>query len=260
MGFSQDKAQEYIDELEELADSIEKRTQRMYFTTGTTNPRKVLGETGTRNIIWRQPDDEILQLQKGIRRDYEVWYAKGEELVHEYLTQRFEEFEKEYDEIKKYLSLDDRVASPNAFNCFVDHFMTQQSIVSAVPAKIEVRKLKVRRWLSKRIEKGEIQRARELFEKDFVRASGVIASVSLERHLITMCENSEKVSDFERNHGISRLAQTLYESDVIDKTTWHDLKALASIRGTCAHPEEPKKEAVRRLINEAEEFIRTHEV
>jgi len=138
----------------------------------------------------------------------------------------------------------------------VDLFDEQRHILNSVPGRIESATLEAWQQISRRVEKEEIQQARELFDEEFIRASGVVAAVALERHLLTLCENSEGVEEYASNDGIARLSQTLYEADVIDKTAWNDLKSLASIRETCAHAEEPKKPAVRRLINDSEDFIR----
>ena len=128
--------------------------------------------------------------------------------------------------------------------------------MKSIPAKLDAEKLRTRKQISGKLSRDEIQQARQLFNNDFIRASGVVAAVALERHLLTMCDNLDEVDHYDPTHGISRLAQTLKDSGVIDKTVWNDLRALASIRETCAHAEEPKREAVRRLINDTEEIIR----
>jgi len=209
-------------------------------------------------VEWQTPEGETKEYQRDARSDYEVWYISARSLIQEYLPAKLDLFESEYNTFKKHLSLEvsASMGSGELYNQIIDCFDEQRNLVKSIPAKIRAEKFKARRQISSRIVRDEIQQSRELFNQDFVRASGVVAAVALERHLLTVCENSENVTNYEANHGLSRLAQTLYESEEISKTVWNDIKALASIRETCAHPEEPKKEAVRRLINESEEFIR----
>jgi hypothetical protein len=134
---------------------------------------------------------------------------------------------------------------------------TQSGIVLGVSGKVEVERLKARRQISEQVAKDEIERAWQLFEEEYVRSAGVVAAVATERKLLTLCEESNAVEEYEPTHGITRLSQTLKEAGVIDKTTWNDLKAIASIRETCAHAEDPEKHRVRRLINDSGEFIRS---
>ncbi|WP_394739453.1 hypothetical protein [Natronococcus roseus] len=249
----------YIEELESEAEEIEALAEE-YFSNverhviRSSSPRA----GGGTEYEWSTLDDSTKSLQRELRREYEQWYNKSIPLITEYLSSRYSDFTSQQDLINRTINLlrdpDDGIEA--AFRYFIDRFDVQRNILNAVPARVEAEKLSVRRRLSKRIGRDEIQRSRELLDNGFIRASGVVAAVALERHLLTMCENSNEVTEFNTNHGISRLSQTLYEADEIDKTTWHDLKAPASIRETCAHPEEPNEAAVRRLIEESEEFIR----
>lgn len=251
-----------IDSLESEAEEIESLGQE-YFSEVDRNVKKVHGGRGSRRgkteYEWDNPEDSTKELQRELRREYEIWYNKASPLVSEFVPARHNKFTSQEKLINRAINLSRHNANKGSdavFRYFLDKFDIQRNILNAIPARVESQKLSVRRRLSQRIGRDEIQRARELLDEDFIRASGVVAAVALERHLLTICENSNEVSDFDTNHGITRLSQTLYEADEIDKTTWNDLKALASIRETCAHPENPNEPAVRRLIGESEEFIR----
>lgn len=262
MDFSEQKVQDYLQELGSDADEIEE-TAEQFFSSLDTERRQVsaglMTDEKRPKTFWVDPEGDLRDTQRKLKSQYESWYTRAENLVSEYLPGRLEEFEEARSEIKRYLSLDEPSAArdwENVFNDFVDLFDEQRHILNSVPGRIESAALNAWRQVSGRVEKDEIQQAWELFEEDFIRASGVVAAVAVERHLLTLCENSDNVEDYEPNHGISRLSQTLHEADVISKTAWNDLKAMASIRETCAHPEEPKKPAVRRLITDSEDFVR----
>lgn len=262
MSVSESNIQDYVSDLERDAEGIEEQA-KVFFDGVETYEKLTSSSMRGRNTDtvtrWRSPEGHTKEVQRELRAEYEMWCTKAVTLVEQYLPQRKEKFRKNRKKIERGIELE----RPKAFNGpdgalddFLRFFDVQRNMVKSIPARLEAEQLSVRRQISKRIERDGIQQARELLENDFIRASGVVASVALERHLLTMCENSEDVSSYEPNHGISRLAQTLYQADEIDKTTWNDLKALASIRETCAHPEEPNEPAVQRLINESEEQIR----
>lgn len=247
----------HVEALESEAEEIESLAED-YFSEVERYVSSVHSRDG-KNHEWRTPKDSTKSLQRELRRDYEIWYNKVSPLVKEFVPSRHSKFSSQQKRINRAINLskqDPDDGTDAVFRYFVDKFDIQRNILNAIPARVEAQKLSVRRRLSQRIGRDEIQRARELLDEGFIRASGVVAAVALERHLLTMCENSNEVTNFNTNHGINRLSQTLYEADEIDKTTWNDLKALASIRETCAHPEEPNEPGVRRLIDESEEFIR----
>jgi len=261
MDFSEQKVQDYLQELGSDAEEIEEKAERFFTSLDTERKQTTdpISSSKSMKTFWAGPEGALRDTQRELKSQYENWYTRAENLVAEYLPSRLEEFEEGRSEIKKYLCLDKPSAArggETAFNDFVDLFDEQRHILNSVPGRIESASLNAWRQISGRVEKDEIQQAWELFEEDFVRASGVVAAVAVERHLLTLCENSEEVEDYEPNHGISRLSQTLHEADVISKTAWNDLKAMASIRETCAHAEEPERPAVRRLITDSEDFVR----
>lgn len=261
MDFSEQKVQDYLQELGSDADEIEENAERFYSSLDTEKKQTtdlITNNTGMKTF-WVDPQGDLRDTQRELKSQYESWYTRAENLVAEYLPARLEEFEGARSEIKRYLCLDEPSAArgwETAFNEFVDLFDEQRHILNSVPGRIESAALNAWSQVSGQVEKDEIQQAWELFEEDFIRASGVVAAVAVERHLLTLCENSDDVEDYEPNHGIARLSQTLHEADVISKTAWNDLKAMASIRETCAHPEELERPAVRRLISDSEDFTR----
>lgn len=122
---------------------------------------------------------------------------------------------------------------------------------------MESEQLRVTKRISERITGDEVQYARTLYEDNQPRAAGVIAGVALERHLLTLCETSSEELDFGFMDGISSLAQTLNEADVISDDDKRLLDHLGGIRNKCAHAngDEPTTGEVGRLISEASDFI-----
>ena len=98
----------------------------------------------------------------------------------------------------------------------------------------------------------ELDAARELLNNGFLRASGAICGVILEKHLGLVCTN-HSLSLRKKNPAINDYNQLLKDENVIEVPTWRLLQRLADIRYLCDHnkEQEPKKDETEDLINEA---------
>jgi hypothetical protein len=197
---------------------------------------------------------------------YEKWFNSAYPLIDEYLPDRKEEFEERYEEVRKILELDIGYLNKKGINkrnvmhsLVLSGINFQYSLVSSIPSRVETEQLRARRSVSSNIVTNEIQKAKELFDDGNIRASGVIAGVALERHLLTLCESSEKELDFGYMDGITSLAQELSNANEISDDDERNLEYLAGIRNKCSHAtdEEPEEREVERLLNQSDEFIRS---
>ena len=244
-----------VKELEQEGDEI---IQKLHTFFGNSE----IGRAGplAENYSWKG-SPKATPAKRTAKRKHVEWEARGEGLIKEYQPEKVEKFRSYGEEIQQATALGGgRITeeSPKAVsNRTINAMDLQIGMIRGVLGKIEMEELRARREISARVSRDEIERAWSLFEDEFIRSAGVIAAVAVERELLTQCEETEGVTEYNPNHGISRLAQTLYEADQISKTEWNDLKALASIRETCAHAEDPSKSAVRRLLSDSEEFIRS---
>lgn len=256
MDFSEEEFNTHVDELEEEAGVIEK-SLKSFFRQVNVRKGRFFGLINW----WRQLDEESKQHQRKTRRRYEIWYNSSEPLVEEYMPHRIKEFRGNYEKFSELINLDDDIPVPKDSNETlmeaIDVFDNQRSILESIPHRIEAEKFSAQKQISTRIEKDELQRAKELFSEDLIRSSGVLAGVALERHLLTACETSERDVQFDRTHSIERLSQSLYEADEIPKENHKQLTYLGSVRAKCAHAgEQPGSEEVERLINDVEDYIR----
>lgn len=263
MGFQEEMA-EYIEEEEENLNGIEDDLEE--FFSGLETQEDALSRESDSSVLsgheW-VPRTETSSAQRRAREKYEQWYNAVEPLVYQYLPRRHGEFEEMHSKITNYINLDFgffELAPENPMERgiqVIDILDGQRSIAKAAPNRVAAERFNARKEISAQVEEDEIIRARRLFEDDLIRASGVIAGVALERRLLTMCETSERDIDYDPNHSIDRLAQSLYDTGEIRKTPMKHLKHLGGIRGDCAHPgKEPNPDDVERLINDAEEYIR----
>lgn len=263
MGFQEEMA-EYIEEEEESLNGIEDDLEE-FFSEVETQENAFSREADSDVVSAHEwvPRTETSPAQRRAREKYEQWYTAVEPLVYQYLPRRHEEFEEMHSKITNYVNLESGIFESTPENPMVrkiqiiDILDGQRSVAKAAPNRMAAERFNARKEISAQVEEDEIIRARQLFEDDLIRAGGVIAGVALERRLLTMCETSERNIDYDPNHGIDRLAQSLYEADEIRNTPMKHLKHLGGIRGDCAHPgKEPNPDDVERLINDAEEYIR----
>jgi len=253
----------YLEEVEEELSGIEDDLEDFFSNLETQeNPfSKQVDSDAFATYEW-VPRTEISPAQRRIREKYERWYGAVDPLVYEYLPRRYDEFEGARSKIIDYINLNSGVLDTIPRNPaertveIINLIDGQRSIAKAAPNRVTARQFDTRKEISEDIEQDEIKRARQLFGDNLIRESGVIAGVALERHLLTMCEMSEKGVDYNPDHSIERLAQSLYEANEIEKTPMKRLRYLGDVRGSCAHPgEELDPQEVERLLVGAEEFL-----
>lgn len=104
----------------------------------------------------------------------------------------------------------------------------------------------------------ELEAAKELLEKGHVRAPGVLAGVTLERHLAHVSDKHNlKLS--KKKPSISDYNDALKNSGIYDVPDWRLIQRLGDIRNLCVHSKgrEPTKDEVRELIDGVSKVIKT---
>lgn len=191
---------------------------------------------------------------------YELWYTQASTLVSEYMPERQADFREAYSDIDELLHFDGMEHKDVEKYCGILRriISRQRNLLLSIPPKLEVERLKVRKGVSDEIITEELYRAKKLWDEGNIRAAGVVAGIALERHLLTVCEISERELEYTHSDGIRSLAETLYDVDEITQTKKGQLEYLADIRNDCAHAneEEPDRREVERLINQAEDVVR----
>lgn len=197
--------------------------------------------------------------------EYEIWYNSAYPLVNEYLPERTDRFVEKYDDVRRCLELDLEYFDEKNVDTELDLNNTisralflQKQLVSSIPQRAEIEQYRKARSISSEITSEEVQRAKELYDDEDIRAAGVICGVAIERHLITLCESSNEDLEFEYLDGIYSLAQTLHTAGEISDDLLRLLEYIAGIRNKCSHAseEEPEVREVERMLQEADEIIR----
>ena len=91
----------------------------------------------------------------------------------------------------------------------------------------------------------------------YLRASGVIAGVVLEAHLLQVC-NSHNIT-IKKNPTINDFNKILKQNNVVDIPNWRFIQRLGDLRNLCGHKRErdPLKEEVEELINGVDKITKT---
>lgn len=104
----------------------------------------------------------------------------------------------------------------------------------------------------------ELSAASDLLKKGFIRASGAIAGVVLEKHLSQVLDN-HNLSTRKKHPSISDFNDLLKNGDVLDTPNWRQIQRLGDIRNLCDHNKdrEPTKDEAQELISGVEKFTKT---
>lgn len=208
---------------------------------------------------------------------YQKWYSEAQAIIKQILPNRYEEFNQLYNEAKR-KSIDGSTYSIkdwllgmraqvdtftgerkfNDFNAVVMRFQNQLLILKSAEAYFESSLFDIKQLVQADLFDTELDAARELNKKGFIRGAGAIAGVVLERHLAQVCEN-HKIKIGKKAPSINDYNQLLKDNDVIEIKDWRFIQHLADLRNLCDHDKkrEPKKEEIEELISGVEKITKT---
>ena len=205
---------------------------------------------------------------------YDSWYSESLAVIKQLLPDRVDDFIKQYKQEKRkdidfltycisdyLLGLRTTKGYQNVVadkSAAVGKMQLQNAILSAVNKKFESKLFDIQEVLQSDIFDSELEAARELTKKGFVRGAGAIAGVVLEKHLGHVCE-MHSLKSRKKHPSISDYYQMLKEKEIIDTPKWRFIQHLGDLRNLCDHPKdrEPTKEDVLELIEGVEKIIKT---
>ena len=208
--------------------------------------------------------------------EYQRWYSEAVECIRQLLPGRLEDFIDLYQADKKGKELTyenykiahallglhvtrgyqkEKVVGPDAA---IPRFRQQLKILESLKGKFESSLFDIRRLVQADLFDSELDAAKELNKKGFVRGAGAMAGVVLERHLSQVCID-HKVKVTKKYPTINEYNQLLKDSSVIENAQWRFIGLLADLRNLCDHDKkkEPKKEEVEELIAGVEKVTKT---
>lgn len=140
----------------------------------------------------------------------------------------------------------------------IPHFEQQKAILKAVSRRFKSSLFDIRQLVQADLFDSELASAQELLKNGFLRASGAVAGVVLEKHLSQVSEN-HNIKTRKKNPTISDFNDLLKNEHILDIPSWRQIQRLGDIRNLCDHNKdrEPTKEEVQELINGVEKFTKT---
>ncbi|HBZ00763.1 MAG TPA: hypothetical protein DEO84_05510 [candidate division Zixibacteria bacterium] len=213
--------------------------------------------------------DKYLKELPSFHDTYQIWYSEALILIRQLLPDRLSDFIKLYERPKtnrkeitheNYVIEDalygltitrtlqkEKVVGPDSA---IPRFNQQLNIIKSINRRFESSLFDIKQLVQADFFDSELDAAKELNKKGFVRGAGAIAGVVLEGHLRQVCDN-HKITVSKKNPTINDFAQLLKDSDVIETPVWRNIQHLADLRNLCDHKTnvEPKREDIGELID-----------
>lgn len=239
-----------------------------------------LGDELLSDLIQAQSSEKRRDKQEkagqGFSDGYQDWYTLSSEVVRQLLPQRLNEFEELYKKDRRRNISSDTYTiqdwllcieigtdlldmfSFDRHNIAVKKFQNQLGILKSAQARFESSLFEIRQIVQADLFDSEIEVARELYKNGFLRASGAVCGVVLEKHLTEVCL-IHNLPIKKKAPSISDLNDILRQGDVIDVPTLRFVQRLADLRNLCCHKKErePTKEDVDDLIIGVEKITKS---
>lgn len=207
---------------------------------------------------------------------YQSWYSEAIAVVKLVLPDRIEDFVQLYEKPKgrKQVSFEnysiedsltglttvrgwgkEKIVGPEAA---IPRFQQQLAILQSCKKRFESSLFDIKELLQADLFDSELEAAKELNKKGFVRGAGAIAGVVLESHLAEVCA-SHGLKVTKSDPGVNDLNQLLKDNNVIDIAGWRFIQHLADLRNKCDHKKisEPTKADIKDLIEGVDKMIKT---
>lgn len=219
--------------------------------------------------------DEFKKTRKTIKEYYQTWYSESLILINQLLPDRVTDFKKLYEKPKTRKSIEhsnyviedylqglvvtrsynnEKIVGPESA---LNQLEQQVAIIKSIEKRFESSLFDIKQLTQAEIFDSELDAARELNKKGFIRGAGAIAGVVLEKHLAQVCVN-HKIGITKKNPSISDFNDKLKLEEVIETKDWRKIQHLGDLRNLCDHnkDKEPHKEDVEDLIEGVERLIK----
>ncbi|MBI5381499.1 MAG: hypothetical protein HZA31_06325 [Opitutae bacterium] len=137
-------------------------------------------------------------------------------------------------------------------------FTSQKGILESAERRFESSLFDIQQLLRADLFDSELEAAKELLKHKFLRGSGAIAGVVLEKHLSAVCSAHQIV--LKKTHPtISTFNDALKDAAVIDIPTWRFIQHLGDLRNLCDHgkAKEPSEAEIADLIDGTAKITKT---
>lgn len=210
------------------------------------------------------------------REKYQRWYSEVSVLLKQVLPDRLADLVRLYEKPKsrKEITFENYTIEDALFglritrgwekevvvdsSAAVPRLRQQLAILHSVSARFESSLFDIKQLVQADLFDSELEAAKELNKKGFMRGAGAIAGVVLEKHLAQVCD-SHNIKITKQNPSINDLNQPLKDAEVIEVKDWRFIQRLADLRNLCDHDKkiEPKMEDISELIGGVEKISKT---
>ena len=221
--------------------------------------------------------DAATEATVSLEGSYQGWYTESYAVLKQLLPDRLTEFEQLYkgDGRRKQIdvttfNIQDWLIGARArtdsygkktfddFPAAFMRFLTQYNILNSVSVRFESALFDIKQLVQADLFDSELDAARELANRGFLRAAGAVAGVVLEKHLGQVAE-THSIKTRKKNPTIGDFNELLKERDILDVPSVLQIQRLAIIRNYCDHNKErePTSEEVEELINGVAKYTKT---
>jgi hypothetical protein len=237
--------------------------------------KKILPELEENKETLEKACDEFIKTLPSFRFKYQFWYSESLAIIKLLLPDRLSDFVRLYEKPKNrkiieygnYVIEDclqgltvttvfrEKKVGPEAG---IPQFQQQLNILKSVRKRFESSLFDIRQLVQADLFDSELEAAKELNKKGFVRGAGAIAGVVLEMHLSQVCDN-HAVKIKGKKPSVADYNDKLKEAEVYDTATWRKIQHLGDLRNLCDHKKkkDPTIEDVEELITGVEKIIKT---
>jgi hypothetical protein len=219
---------------------------------------------------------DLISKLPDFQQKYQKWYSAAQAVIKQVLPDRFSDFNSyfEYPKPRKEITYQNymirdylqglRVTRGYDKEIVVDgsaaipEFAQQLNILRAAKETLVSKLMDLKAVLQADLFDSEIDSARALAKAGYLRATGAICGVIIEKHLSHVCD-VHGLSVKKKNPGISDLSQLLRDSGITTVPQWRFVQHLADIRNLCDHSKgrEPTKDEIEDLLAGTEKVLKT---
>ena len=225
----------------------------------------------------KEGEDMAQETKTTPEESYQRWYTESSLVIKQLLPDRLAEFQELYmgdgrrrktdiitftiqDWMQGFRAKKDRFGK-NHFDdlaIVIMRFRTQTHILKSVQERLFSKICDIKQFVQADVFDSELDAARELATHGFLRASGAVAGVVLERHLGQVSVN-HNIKTRKKIPTIGDFNDLLKNNDVLDTPSWRQIQRLGDIRNLCAHNKQrdPTKEEVEELISGVDKYTKT---
>ncbi len=235
-----------------------------------------LGQEILGDLIYRSREGINDQGSQGKRLEhyYQRWYTEASYVIRQLLPDRQSEFEQLYKgegkrarvhatnfNIQDWLNGRRAKSSQGTRRLFIamaSRFQNQLNVLKSAETRFISHLFEIKKLVQADLFDSELDAARELASRGFLRAAGAVAGVVLERHLNQVAEN-HSIEIRKKNPTIGDFNELLKKESVLEVPVWRQIQWLGAIRNLCDHNKErePRRDEVDELIDGVEKLTKT---